>query len=315
MSLHSLRLEQQAGHLSKQEFTDQAHALHSLLFEYPNFMQGTDISAIEITGYGVVLTERSSAIRFRCDSRDKRTAPIETLNFGTFEREDEQTLYKAAEGCQTIFDIGANIGWYTLNLAKRFPNAQIHAFEPLPATFASLELNAALNESLSVHLNSFGFSDTERELTFYFNPESTGSSSLANLTGSEQAQEVICRVKRLDDFVQALGTGPDFIKCDVEGAELLVFRGGVKTLKQYQPVLFAEILRKWSAKFGYHPNEILALLSNLGYLCFASTPAGLTEIQEIDEQTVATNFVFLHQDKHAERIAAQRIYEKQKLSL
>jgi FkbM family methyltransferase len=306
MSLNSLRVEKQAGRLSKSDFIDQMHELHTLLFEYSDFLQGTDICGIDITEHGVIMTERSSGVRFWCDAQDKRTAPIETLNFGTFEKEDEQALYQAAAGSRIIFDIGANIGWYSLNLAKRSADAEIYAFEPLPATFRYLEANAKLNALARIHLNNFGFSDTERELTFYFNPESTGSSSLTNLTGSVHVEEVRCQVKRLDDFVERIGVGPDFIKCDVEGAELLVFQGGRKTLERYQPVLFTEMLRKWAMKFGYHPNEIIIFLQEIGYHCFASTPTGLAEISAMDEQTEATNFVFLHRNKHAGRIAEIR---------
>ncbi len=306
MSLQSLRRDQQAGLIDKHEFIARMHEQHALLFEYADFLAGTDISGIEVTDQGVILTERSSGLRFWCDLRDKRTAPIETLNFGTFEKQDEQALYWAAGDSRVIFDIGANIGWYSLNLAKRLPNAQIHAFEPLPATFGHLQANVLLNGLTNVSLHQFGFSNTEQELTFYFNPESTGSSSLVNLTESEVVQPVHCRVMRLDDFFAAQNVSPDFIKCDVEGAELLVFQGGRKTLEQSRPVLFTEMLRKWSAKFDYHPNQIIALLQELGYVCYASTTDGLREILTIDEQTMETNFVFLHREKHADRIAGLR---------
>lgn len=304
MSLHSLRTDQQSGRLGKHEFIAQMHDRHALLFEYAAFLAGTDISRIEITDQGVIMAERSSGLRFWCDPRDKRTAPVETLNFGTFEREDEQALYQAAEGSRIVFDIGANIGWYTLNLAKRLPDVQVYAFEPLPETFGYLQANVALNALTNIHLHNFGFSDAERDLTFYFNPESSGSASLADLTESDQVQEVRCRVNRLDDFVETHGLCPDFIKCDVEGAELMVFQGGRKTLERCRPVLFAEMLRKWAAKFGYHPNDILQLMTEIGYRSFASAPTGLVEITTIDEGTMETNFIFLHREKHAERIAA-----------
>ena len=304
MSLQSLRTDQQAGRLDKHAFIAQMHERHALLFEYASFLAGTDIRKIEITDDGVIMTERSSGIRFWCDPRDKRTAPIEALNFGTFEKEDEQALYQAAEGSKIVLDIGANIGWYSLNIAKRFPGVQVYAFEPLPATYGYLQSNVALNDLANIHLHNFGFSDSPRELTFYFNPESSGSASLADLTGSDMVQEIRCTVTRLDDFVEAEGICPDFIKCDVEGAELMVFQGGRRTLERCRPILFVELLRKWAAKFGYHPNKVLQLMQEIGYRSFASTSSGLVEIKTIEEQTMETNFIFLHSEKHRDRIAA-----------
>ena len=302
MSLQSLRREFEEGRLPKRDFIDRMHQQHSVLFEYAAYLRSTDISRIEITDEGVTMMERSSGIRVGCDPRDKRIAPVETLNFGTLEGESEQALYQAAEDSRVVLDIGANIGWYALNLAKRAPDAQIHAFEPLPVTFQALRSNVQMNGLPNIHLHPFGFSDAEQELTFYLNPESTVSASLADLTGSDTVQEVRCRVKRLDDFAAAAQLSPDFIKCDVEGAELLVFQGGRKTLEQSRPIVFAEMLRKWTAKFGYHPNQIIALFRELGYACFACAASGPRLIDEVDEQTVETNFLFLHREKHAGRI-------------
>ena len=45
----------------------------------------------------------------------------------------------------------------------------------------------------------------------------------------------------LDEFVKGKKTKVDFIKCDVEGAELLVFTGGIKSIEKYKPIIFAEM--------------------------------------------------------------------------
>ena len=59
------------------------------------------------------------------------------------------------------------------------------------------------------------------------------------------------------------------------------------------------MLRKWTKKFHYHPNEIIDLLKNIGYGCFKITQGCLlNEVFEINENTIETNFVFLHKEKH-----------------
>jgi hypothetical protein len=91
----------------------------------------------------------------------------------------------------------------------------------------------------------------------------------------------------------------DVLKADVEGAELFVLRGGLETIRRDRPAILAEMLRIHSAPFGYHPNEILDLLHPLGYQCFASTEQGWLPFSVMDEETVETNFLFLHEERHA----------------
>ncbi len=99
----------------------------------------------------------------------------------------------------------------------------------------------------------------------------------------------------------------DFIKCDVEGAELNVFRGGLKSIAKHKPIIFTEMLRKWSARYGYHPNAIIDLFHSNGYRCFVINQKMLSKVTKIDDDTVETNFFFLHKDKHASLIAANSV--------
>ena len=147
-----------------------------------------------------------------------------------------------------------------------------------------------------------GFSNETAELTFYYYPSGSGNASSAKLADVEGVEEVKCRVQPLDAYMKEAGHGVDFIKCDVEGAELFVFQGAAETLKKHQPVVFSEMLRKWSAKFNYHPNEIIKLFSGLGYCCYAERGGKLAEFLAMDENTIETNFYFLHPEKHAAKI-------------
>jgi hypothetical protein len=81
-----------------------------------------------------------------------------------------------------------------------------------------------------------------------------------------------------------------------------VYLGALECLKRDAPIVFTEMLRKWSAKFGYHPNEIIRLLAGIGYRCFVVSGDALTEFREMDDETVQTNFFFLHAENHASKI-------------
>ena len=291
-----------AGKIIKQDYIDQMHQLHSQLFEYSDFIRDTDVACIEVTDENVVMTFRKTGIKMACDRRDKRIAPIEILNFGHYEKPEFDLVSKLIEDDFKIFDIGANIGWYTLNFAKVSDNVEIFSFEPIPNTYHQLKWNVEINSVHNVKIFNFGFSNMSGMLQFYYNPDESGNASAANLSERDNSQKMILQVKRLDDFIVECGNKVDFIKCDVEGAELFVFQGGLKTITDNKPIIFTEMLRKWSAKFNYHPNEIINLLAGAGYRCFIARGMKLVEVSEIDEDTVETNFFFLHSVKHAEKI-------------
>jgi len=279
------------------------HKLHNGLFDYADFIRDTDIANISITDGLVIMTSRATGIKVLCDRQDKRIAPIEILNFGSYEQTEVSLMLRLIDRGANVFDIGANVGWYSMNIARLIEDVQVYAFEPIPSTFSYLERNVEINNLHNIHLNNFGFSNQDQELTFYFYPEGSGNASSANLVDHPNTQRIVCDVKTLDGFVNATGLQVDFIKCDVEGAELLVFQGGIETIKRQQPTIFAEMLRKWSAKFNYHPNEIIKLLSDLGYKCFAAKGKVIEEFFLMDERTLETNFFFLHTIKHASKIS------------
>jgi hypothetical protein len=147
------------------------------------------------------------------------------------------------------------------------------------------------------------FSDKAQNLTLYYSPRQTGATSSQNITENKDATELQIRSNTVDGFVEDKGISRlDFIKCDVEGAELFVFKGAIHSLEKFRPIVFSEMLRKWSAKFDYHPNDIMALFSSLGYHCFFVEDKKLKKTEVVTEDTIATNFFFLHPVKHKKEL-------------
>jgi hypothetical protein len=77
---------------------------------------------------------------------------------------------------------------------------------------------------------------------------------------------------------------------------LFAIRGGWETIRANRPVVFAELLRKWSAGFGYHPNEVIDMFKQESYQCF-EVSEHLHAIESIEEETVPTNFIFVPSEK------------------
>jgi FkbM family methyltransferase len=154
------------------------------------------------------------------------------------------------------------------------------------------------NNIRNIKIFNYGFSDKAGTENLYFDPKLSVNASLANLSDSADAVKVACHFDTLDHFIFSKGLHVDFIKCDVEGAELLVFKGGREVIARDKPVVFSEMLRKWSAKFDYHPNEIIELFNSLGYSCYTIANEVLSSCSHVDESTVETNFFFLHNTEH-----------------
>lgn len=302
MNLREAREGYTAGRIRKQEYIEEMYKLNSALFEFSQFIQETDIASIEITDGLVTMTTRSTGIKLACEFADKRSAPMEALNFGSYEKREWEMLLRMMGKRFIVWDIGANVGWYSLNLAKLFPEAQFFAFEPIPSTFRQLERNVQINGLGNIHAFNFGFSDSNGHIKFYLQLQNSANASSANLSEEESVLQVICRVMTMDDFVKDDGLNMDLVKCDVEGAELLVLKGGARSIEKYKPVIFMEMLRKWSIKFNYHPNQIIDLLGKMGYRCFIVKDQKLAEFYYMDETTSDTNFFFLHAEGHSSLI-------------
>ena len=302
MNLNKLKDAYKEGLIEKHQYIREMHSVHQILFEYTELIKGTDLKSIEITDGSVIVTTRREGLKLTTNPTDKRIPPFEILNFDSVEYPDYDMVLNLVEDGMTIFDIGANVGWYTLSLAKRYPQAHIYAFEPVRKTYTDLVDHIRMNGIINATTFNFGFSDEEGTVDFYYYPEDSGNASMTNVSGYTNVEKISGQVWKMDRFVHENNTHPDFIKCDVEGAELLVFSGGLKTIERDKPIIFTELLRIWSAKFGYHPDEVIRLLKSVGYRCFSAEGNNLREFFVITERTIEKTFFFLHAQKHKELI-------------
>jgi FkbM family methyltransferase len=240
---------------------------------------------------------------FYVDIFDKRVTPVDAYNFNFYEREESEMLFRFIKDGDVIFDIGANIGWYSCHLGLKHPRNKIYSFEPIPETFEKLEKNVKLNNIENINLFNIAFSDKKEKLDFFYSPLITGASSSKNITENDDMKMISCDAETIDAFIVENGIGKvDFVKCDVEGAELFVFKGGFEMFREYKPIIFTEMLRKWAARFGYHPNDIIDNFNNLGYNCYTMELGRIIPIKSVNENTFETNFLFLHSKKHEKLI-------------
>jgi FkbM family methyltransferase len=293
------------GKIPKAEFIKKNYReSYQVLFDLSVYLEKTDIKSIEIKDQIVVMTYRKNDMKLICESSEYRTAPLETITFLKYEDEEVSVFHKLLKGKKLFFDIGGNIGFYAVFSAVEYPTLKVEAFEPVPKMFQTLSRNIEINQLQSrVQINNFGFSDKDGTVLFFVYPFGGTNASMANVSEAKDAKEVTSKVLRMDNYVRETGKVPDIIKCDVEGAEKLVMMGGLETIKASKPVLFFELLRKWSAKFNYHPNEIFATMREIGYEVYVPSCGKLKAFSLMDEATIENNFFFLHKQAHAQSIS------------
>lgn len=215
-SLSQLKAAFAAGEISKPVFIEQAHAqFHAMLFKYALYIEDTDIASIQINDRRVVMTTRADGIAMIVDPSDHRTAPVESLNFNSYEPCESSIIRSLAPHIDTMLDIGANIGWYSLLVHSINKSSSIHAFEPIPNTFKRLSDNCSINQANTITCHNFGFSSEPGSFPFYFYPEGSGNASIRNLAGREDAQVIECELKTLGDFCLDLPLHPQLILLNV----------------------------------------------------------------------------------------------------
>ena len=288
-------------------------AYYHLLFDFAADLPNSNVREIAVTDGAVVITTRREGIRLNC-LEGERTSALGHLILADTEAEEQKMLVSlmerivAARGGNAakavFFDVGANIGWYSILFDKLFQGLRIHAFEPIDTTFEQLETNLALNDSGAIQANRFGFSDTAGMFDFYVSPSLLAASSLADTFKTDDKQVRKAETRRMDDYCLETGVYPDLIKCDVEGAELLVFQGAEKTLAKARPVVMAELLRKWSREFGYHPNDVIDLFAAKGYGCHVIAEGKLAPFGRVTDETRETNYFFVHRDVRERFVSA-----------
>ncbi len=173
----------------------------------------------------------------------------------------------------TVLDIGANIGWFSLVAAKEIgERGQVHAFEPRPETARRLKQTIAQNSLRDVvNVWEFALSDQSDTLRLQWanNTENPGGSHIGgraqeHFDAATSANVLACR---LDDLLPQVA--PDIVKIDVEGAEPRALYGARNALKRKHPVILSELFPAQLASVsGSSAAAFIVQMEELGYGCY-----------------------------------------------
>jgi len=141
----------------------------------------------------------------------------------------------------TVYDVGANLGYVSLALAKRVgPEGRVFAFEPVPQSVDLLRRNVAVNQLKNIQVFDCAVSDQSGAAVIRV-AQNLATASMVWHRNDSSVKEFVVRTVAIDDLVAAGELGsPKFVKIDVEGAEGQVLQGMRRTITSAKPVLFVE---------------------------------------------------------------------------
>lgn len=197
-----------------------------------------------------------------------RTSLLGLVNSGEYEKEELGVVLRYIKPGMVVLDVGANFGFYSIFFAdKTGDRGHVYAFEPLKSTYKELLKNVSLNNSESIiTTENLGLSNKSGKVTIYVAKAlGTGATSLKKRWYGEN-KKYTCQLVTLDRYVERHDISHvDFIKCDVEGAELLVFQGAKETIKRFRPILFFESIDNHTELFGYTTQELTSYVKAMSY--------------------------------------------------
>jgi asparagine synthase (glutamine-hydrolysing) len=190
----------------------------------------------------------------------------EILQNGLFELESTRWVHQVVKPGMTVLDVGANIGYYTLQFSQLAgPTGRVIAFEPSARFNQRLRDHLRRNHCENVTVVDCGLADGAKQLPLF------GGGDSATLGWHDDARQPVVQetiaLRSLDDWL-AENPQPriDFIKVDIDGAEPLFVRGARQTLSRFRPILLMEFMQLGLLEFGSSVLSLARQLSELGYV-------------------------------------------------
>lgn len=206
-------------------------------------------------------------ILMECDLRHYIQGQLYFL--GYYEPEQVAFWMKLAKQAEVIFDVGANVGLYSLAAAASNPSATIHAFEPTPEVMERFQTNIALNQCQHVIANPLAVGQRTGEIFLHFSGGEDGTNEGMNYVSpvSDQVSDRIVNMTSLDDYCQQRQIDSiSLMKVDIEGYEHSALCGAEQLLARSAIHCIFMELNSWAVeRSGHTLSEITALLSDHNY--------------------------------------------------
>ena len=204
---------------------------------------------------------------------------------GEFEPMETSIVKKMVKPGDYVIDIGANIGYYTLIMAKLVgETGKVFAFEPDPENVELLKKNVEYNGYKNVVIFPYAVSDQEGAIKLYLSDTRHADNRIYDFGDGRKSIDI--KAVRVDDMI---ADRIDFIKMDIEGSEIGAIKGMKRILRDNNLSIISEFWPQGIKKFGYSAQEFLDILENLGY-SFADANEETLKIDIVDKEYLLNKY-------------------------
>jgi FkbM family methyltransferase len=214
--------------------------------------------AIDVQGHRMVV---------HSESRDRVISQLLRHN-GVFEPWETELVKAELRPGDTVLDVGANIGYYTLLFARLVgPRGKVYAFEPDPDNFALLSHNVRLNGYRNVVLVNKAVSDRPGAARLFLSDSNTGDHRIYDSCDGRPSLPI--ETTDLDSFFRAFKGYFDFIKFDIQGAEWAALQGMKGILARHDRLkMVTEFWPFGLKRYGASAADYLTFLQQQGFALY-----------------------------------------------
>lgn len=214
---------------------------------------------------------------------------------GSYEQETNSILEKYLTKDFFVVEAGANSGTETLLISRLIGNeGRVFAFEPVPHLIEKLNHNIKINELQNIQVEQLALGEKNEEIHFFTFPiEHPNQGMGSKLIDNKVSNKIRVNQITLDSFVLEINelNRLDFLKMDVQGAEIDILRGGRETLLKFKPMIFLEAGEGWSDVL-----DLYTYLEGLGYKIYGIGKR--QHLLEISRETITYgNWLALPEDQ------------------
>lgn len=203
-----------------------------------------------------------------------------------------------------FYDVGANIGYYSLIAAAENKDIQVIAFEPASGPLFYLRENVRINKFKNITIEPLALAEADGETKFfevtnkkyrYLKHNLSGESNAGSKISGRNYKTCSVKIKKLDGYFKESPFGQiDLMKLDTEGTEHLILEHAQEVISSMKPIIICETL------FSTIEHELENIMKSHNYLFFNHTERGLVEVSSIirKEDDGVRNCFFVHPSKY-----------------
>ena len=192
--------------------------------------------------------------------------PVALTKNQQYDSQTKQIIRKVCTANSNTVDVGTHSGDILDVLLQQSPNGTHYGFEPLPVFYQSLRTK--YQQQKNIVLYDLALSDANGNSSFNHvtsNPSYSGIKKRTYDRTNETDETIEVKTARLDDVLLQQNKKIDFMKIDVEGAELGVLKGAAALIKRDQPVIIFECGLGGTDMYDTTPAELFSFFTELGY--------------------------------------------------